>query len=114
MSIPIEAQAAILLQSVPVPEDAIPVEGPDFDNPIGLHDLLRSYERIGFQATSFGRAVEIIDKMVSVSVHPKSMPLSSITTMRTHCLMLIHVSIVFFLVPLNSENGVYPMKSLQK
>lgn len=58
-----ETQASILMKSAPVPEDAIPVKGPDFDDPIGLHDLLSGYKQIGFQATSFGRAVEIIEKM---------------------------------------------------
>ncbi|KAF8326695.1 Deoxyhypusine synthase [Cantharellus anzutake] len=63
MSVPFEAQAAILQQSAPVPQDAIPVEGPNFDNSIGLQQLLSSYQRIGFQATSLGRAVEIVEKM---------------------------------------------------
>jgi len=63
MSIPASAQAAILLQSAPVPEDAIPVRGPNFDTELSLQELLKSYERIGFQATSFGRAIEVVEKM---------------------------------------------------
>lgn len=65
MSVPSGAQAAILKVSEPVPDNAISVKGPDFDNEVGLQEFFRSYERIGFQATSFGRAIDIVDKMVS-------------------------------------------------
>ena len=64
-NVPSGASAAVLQPSEPVPETAISVEGPNFDNSLDLQDLLGSYERIGFQATSFGRAVNIINKMVS-------------------------------------------------
>lgn len=65
MSVPSAAQASVLKESDPVPADAISVKGPDFDNRLELDGFLRSYERIGFQATSFGRAIDIVDKMVS-------------------------------------------------
>ena len=64
-SVPSAATAAVLVQSAPVPKDAIPVQGPNFERPLGLQELLSSYERIGFQATSLGRAIEIVEKMVS-------------------------------------------------
>lgn len=67
MSVPSGAQAAILKESEPVPDNAIPVKGPNFDDEVGLQEFFRSYERIGFQATSFGRAIDIVDKMVSNS-----------------------------------------------
>lgn len=68
MSVPSGAQAAILKESDPVPDDAVPVRGPDFDSPLDLQGFLGSYEKIGFQATSFGRAIDIVDSMVSMFV----------------------------------------------
>jgi deoxyhypusine synthase len=62
--IPSTAAAAVLKQSEPLPADTKTVVGPDFENPPDLHALLASYERIGFQATAFGRAVDVINKMV--------------------------------------------------
>lgn len=64
MSIPFGAAASVLKASDPVPEDAISVKGPDFEQPLSLDAFLRSYERIGFQATSFGKAINIVDAMV--------------------------------------------------
>lgn len=61
---PKAASAAVLVQSEPVPTSAVSVEGPDFDNQLDLQQLLASYERIGFQANSFGRAINIVNKMV--------------------------------------------------
>ncbi|KAH8105011.1 Deoxyhypusine synthase [Phellopilus nigrolimitatus] len=62
-NVPSGASAAVLLPSQPVPEEAIAIEGPNFDNILDLQDLLGSYERIGFQASSLGRAIQIVDKM---------------------------------------------------
>ncbi|KAF8591587.1 Deoxyhypusine synthase [Ramaria rubella] len=62
---PVSASAAVLMHSEPVPECAISVEGPNFDNPLGLQQLLASYERIGFQANSLGRAINIVNNMAS-------------------------------------------------
>lgn len=63
--IPLGASAAILRPSDPIPEGAVPVIGPNFEQSPNLTDLLGSYERIGFQATSLGRAMQIVEKMVS-------------------------------------------------
>ncbi|KIJ56865.1 hypothetical protein M422DRAFT_72971 [Sphaerobolus stellatus SS14] len=60
---PQSAAAAVLLHSEPVPESAVSVEGPNFDKELDLQQLLASYERIGFQANSFGRAINIVNKM---------------------------------------------------
>ncbi|KAJ2451160.1 Deoxyhypusine synthase [Coemansia sp. RSA 2336] len=57
------ATAAVLVKSEGVPDDAQPVRGYDFDNGVDYDALLGSYASTGFQATSFGRAVEIINKM---------------------------------------------------
>ncbi|CAE6407462.1 unnamed protein product [Rhizoctonia solani] len=61
--LPATAAAAVLVQSHPVPEDAVPIRGPNFDTPLDLNTLLGGYERIGFQATSLGRAINIVNKM---------------------------------------------------
>ncbi|KAG8990682.1 Deoxyhypusine synthase [Tulasnella sp. JGI-2019a] len=62
-AVPKTASEAVLGHSDPVPSDSVSVQGPNFENPIGLQELLGSYERIGFQATSFGRAIRIVEKM---------------------------------------------------
>ncbi|KAN0116046.1 DHS-like NAD/FAD-binding domain containing protein [Russula decolorans] len=61
--LPHGASAAILKQSEPVPDDAVAVQGPDFDERPTLDTLLASYERIGFQANSLGKAINIVNKM---------------------------------------------------
>ena len=63
--VPADASAAILKPSDPIPEDAVTVEGPNFDDPLTLQQLLDSYKRIGFQANSLGKAIDIVNKMVS-------------------------------------------------
>jgi hypothetical protein len=67
-SVPHGASAAVLKPSDPVPNTAVPVKGPDFDQDLDLDGLLDSYKRIGFQAQSLGRAIEIVNKMVCVSL----------------------------------------------
>lgn len=62
--IPAGASAAVLKPSDPVSEDAVPVQGPNFDQKLSFQDFLQSYERIGFQANSLGKAIDIVNKMV--------------------------------------------------
>ena len=62
--IPTGVAAALLHPSEAVPDTAISVQGPDFEKNLSLQDLLGSFERIGFQATSFGRAIAIVNRMV--------------------------------------------------
>ncbi|TFK75942.1 Deoxyhypusine synthase [Pluteus cervinus] len=62
-TVPSGAAAAILQPSEAVSEDAVSVQGPNFDSPLSLHQFLASYERIGFQANSLGRAIDIVNKM---------------------------------------------------
>jgi deoxyhypusine synthase len=59
------ATASVLLRSAPISENSVTVKGPDFNQHLTLHELLESYSRIGFQASSVGKAIEIINKMVS-------------------------------------------------
>ena len=63
--VPSQVTAAVLVQSAPIPDDAVSVKGPNFDENLSLQGLLGSYERIGFQATALGRAIKVVDKMVS-------------------------------------------------
>ncbi|KAH9483054.1 putative deoxyhypusine synthase [Psilocybe cubensis] len=62
-NVPDGAAAAILQPSHPVPDDAISVQGPNFDTPQTLDSFLSSYERIGFQANSLGKAIKIVSEM---------------------------------------------------
>jgi len=62
--IPTGASAAVLKPSDPIPVDAVSVEGPNFDKTHTFHDFMKSYERIGFQANSLGKAIDIVNKMV--------------------------------------------------
>ncbi|KAG1770090.1 Deoxyhypusine synthase [Suillus occidentalis] len=49
-AVPAEASAAVLQPSEPIPDSAI-------------SEFLKSYERIGFQASSLGRAIDIVNRM---------------------------------------------------
>ena len=64
--IPAGASAAVLKPSDPIPDDAISIQGPNFDKPSSFAELMESYERIGFQASSFGTAIKIVNKMVCI------------------------------------------------
>lgn len=66
-SIPASAAAAVLVQSESLPEDAITIKGPDLAEPLSLTELLSSYQRIGFQASSLSTAVNIIQNMVRIT-----------------------------------------------
>ena len=63
-TIPDIAAAAVLQPSDPIPNDAVSVQGPDFERSLTLDQFLGSYERIGFQANSLGKAISIVNKMV--------------------------------------------------
>jgi len=64
VDVPPGASSAILKPSDPVSEDAVSVQGPNFDIPLDLQQFISSYERIGFQANSLGKAIQIVNKMV--------------------------------------------------
>jgi len=69
-SVPASAAAAVLVQSEPLPEDAIQIKGPDLTKPLSLTELLLSYQKIGFQASSLSTAVNITQNMVRVTYIP--------------------------------------------
>lgn len=56
---------AVLVQSEELPEGTPTVQGYDFNNGIDYHSLFQSYKHSGFQATSFGCAVEEINRMIT-------------------------------------------------
>ncbi|KAI0503151.1 Deoxyhypusine synthase [Xylaria bambusicola] len=66
---PKEATDAVLVPSDELPEDAQKVEEIDFNafkgKAITVDDIIRSMSNMGFQASSIGDAVNIINKMVS-------------------------------------------------
>ncbi|KAF8845885.1 Deoxyhypusine synthase [Paxillus ammoniavirescens] len=61
--VPAGASAAVLKPSDAIPDTAVSVQGPDFEKDLSLQDLLSSYERIGFQANSLGKAIDIVNRM---------------------------------------------------
>lgn len=67
-SIPLGASAAVLKASDPVAADAVSVKGPNFDETFTLQSFISSYERIGFQANSLGKAIRIVNNMVGFLV----------------------------------------------
>lgn len=73
------AHASVLTPSEAIPDDALHIKGPDFNNAITLQDLLESYEKIGFQATGLAKAIQIIENMVCLPALPLA-PWSDILT----------------------------------
>jgi deoxyhypusine synthase len=59
-----QAAASVLFHSSPIDPDTKVIRGPNLDAPIDLQSLLKSYETIGFQATSLAKAIQIVNKMV--------------------------------------------------
>lgn len=68
-SAPSDATDAVLKPSDPVPEGSRQVQGIDFNQyakrSITVEELVGGYASMGFQATSVGEAVRIINDMVS-------------------------------------------------
>lgn len=71
-----KAAAAVLVQSEPMPLDSVKVAGPDFNalkqaatergSGITVDELLASMYTTGFQASSLGKAIEVVDQMVGL------------------------------------------------
>ena len=55
----------MLVQSEEMPADTPLIEGPDFNKDLSLSDLLATYKHMGFQASGLGKAIDIVNKMVS-------------------------------------------------
>lgn len=71
---PSGATDAVLKPSDPVPADSQEVQGIDFNHhasrDISVAELIGGYASMGFQATAVGKAVRIINAMVSTSFSP--------------------------------------------
>jgi len=61
---PIKALEAVLLNSISMPQDAIKIQGYDFNDGLNYENLIQSYFTTGYQATNLGKAIEEINKMV--------------------------------------------------
>lgn len=68
--IPSVALEAVLKKSSCALNENEKVQGYEFNNGIDYHALLSSYKTTGFQATSFGLAVEEINKMLKCRLKP--------------------------------------------
>jgi len=55
---------SVLLKSAPIPADALPIRGYDFNEGIDYERLFDSYLSTGFQATSLARAIEEVNRMI--------------------------------------------------
>ena len=70
------ATDAVLKPSDPVPEGAIPVRGVEFDKftdrNITAAELVEGMTNMGFQATSIGQAVEIVNGMVCKQIRSRN------------------------------------------
>lgn len=75
---PEAATNAVLVQSAEVPPGTQKVEEIDFNafkgRPITVEDMMAGMKHMGFQASSMGEAVRIINDMVSVSVLGSMLP----------------------------------------
>ena len=57
-------QTAVLGESAEMPEGSIPVKGYDFNKGVDLNKILQSFATTGFTATTFGQAVEEVNRML--------------------------------------------------
>ncbi|XP_076062271.1 deoxyhypusine synthase [Oratosquilla oratoria] len=64
------AKEAVLVRSEPPPEGTPTVKGYDFNDGVDYSKLLESFKHSGFQASSFGMAVEEIRKMIHTREQP--------------------------------------------
>ncbi|XP_035825738.1 deoxyhypusine synthase [Aplysia californica] len=62
--VPKIAAEAVLAKSEPMPEGSEVVRGYDFNEGVNYHKLFESMVTTGFQATSVGRAIQEINKMI--------------------------------------------------
>jgi deoxyhypusine synthase len=64
MQIEDSVKQAVLVPSVDISKDAKTVKGYDFNKGVNFEALLNTYATTGFQATSFGKAIDEINKMI--------------------------------------------------
>jgi deoxyhypusine synthase len=86
---PAGAANAVLKPSDPVSKDAVPVSGFDFANyapnrDVSAADLVEQMTTMGFQASSLGQAVKIVNGMVSHVDEPLCRQRSSVAIWRSY------------------------------
>ncbi|XP_044526208.1 deoxyhypusine synthase isoform X1 [Gracilinanus agilis] len=64
------AVAAVLKHSSALPAETVQVRGYDFNRGLDYGALLRAFGTTGFQATSFGRAVQQVNAMIEKKLEP--------------------------------------------
>ncbi|XP_068605749.1 deoxyhypusine synthase [Brachionichthys hirsutus] len=67
---PAVAMKAVLKPSCELPEDMPKIKGYDFNQGVDLQALLKSYLTTGFQASSFGLAIQEINHMIEKRLEP--------------------------------------------
>ncbi|XP_068085875.1 probable deoxyhypusine synthase [Anabrus simplex] len=68
--IPEKAKNAVLVESMPLPAGTPTVKGYDWNKGVNYHALLETFRYSGFQATSFGLAVEEVKRMLACRRKP--------------------------------------------
>ncbi|GCB85191.1 hypothetical protein scyTo_0025806, partial [Scyliorhinus torazame] len=69
-SIPSVALDAVLKPSGIMPEGSLQIKGYDFNRGIDYQALMQSYLTTGYQASSFGQAVQQINVMIEKKLEP--------------------------------------------
>nr|XP_046271260.1 deoxyhypusine synthase [Scatophagus argus] len=67
---PSVAMQAVLKPSCSLPADMLKIKGYDFNQGVDLQAVLKSYLTTGFQASSFGLAVQEINRMIEKRLEP--------------------------------------------
>ncbi|CAL9693450.1 unnamed protein product [Knipowitschia caucasica] len=67
---PSVAKEAVLKPSCELPKDILKIKGYDFNQGVDLQAVLKSYLTTGFQASSFGFAVQEINNMIEKRLEP--------------------------------------------
>lgn len=70
LGVPALAKDAVLIESIKMPDDAIKVEGYDFNEGINYEKLMASFKTTGFQALHLGQAIEEINRMLKCRDEP--------------------------------------------
>ena len=62
---------AVLVKSEELPSGSVQIRGHDFNKGSSIDDMMESFSRTGLQATSLGRAVDVVNSMLSWRVPPE-------------------------------------------
>jgi len=82
-TVPEATTAAVLSKSESLPDDTPIVQGYGFEDDVTDYDaLFASYAKTGFQATNFGKAIDIVNDMVSCLLNNMNNRLSGCSFLR--------------------------------